>query len=267
MTRIHGKPQTAIAQAPKAKVAAKAEAIREACARALDHVTDSLDEFVGLDAKGAKPITLTGVKDSDFALMQAKVDAMERGEPALTDAQRQKLDRGEILSSWNSRPDGLVEELTRGVVDLPLEKFLEKIPMKDWGVSLADYRGGEVVPAGQDRQIERMVLRMPGKDLDMTKVETLHEKKDASGKLQGTQVKWEVLKSDNGTTLADVGTLRFERCGDKTLVTFHSAHKLDKFPALTALMPQKVKDAATGEILKMTFTKHVENYRKLAGAR
>lgn len=268
MTRIHRNaplPQPKASEIAKA-TKAKASEVSKACTNALNQISDTFDQLVGLDTKGAKPITLTGVKDSDFTSMQTKVAAMEQAEPALTDAQRRKLDSGEIVASWNSRPDGLVEETTRGVVDLPLEKFLEKVPMKDWGVNLADYMGGQVLPAGQDRQIERMVLRMPGKDLDMTKVETLHEMRGADGKLEGSKVRWEVLKSDNGTTLADVGTLRFERWGDKTLVTFHSAHKLDKFPTLTAMMPQKLRDAATGEILKLTFTKHIEHYRELAAA-
>jgi hypothetical protein len=49
---------------------------------------------------------------------------------------------------------------------------------------------------------------------------------------------------------------------DKTQVTVHRAHKLNKFPVLSALSPKPVLDAATGVMISLTFKKHIEQSRK-----
>lgn len=229
----------------------------------LNHVSDSVDRALKLDTAGPKPITMSAPPDAAFASMEAKVAKLDT--PTSLDAKtRARLDRGEIIATSNPRPDGTVEEKTIGVVNVPLEKFLERIPTKDWGKNLVDYMGGEVKPAGPGKQIERMVLRMPGKDLDMTKVETITDDRDASGKLQASRVRWEVLKSDNGTVKQDTGTLKFERYGDKTLVTWHSAHALNKYPAVNAVVPKSISDKATGMVLSDYFTRAIEHYRDIA---
>ena len=48
-------------------------------------------------------------------------------------------------------------------------------------------------------------------------------------------------ESDNGTVKQDTGTLKFERYGDKTLVTWHSAHALEKFPTATRKLSELVR--------------------------
>jgi hypothetical protein len=224
--------------------------------------SDVIDRAVGLDSKGPKPITMGPVDPAAYARMDAKVSAIDV--PAPLDATtRARLDRGEIVSTSRPRPDGSIEEKTMGVVNVPLEQFLARIPTKDWGKNLVDWMGGEVRSDGPGRQVERMVLRMPGKDLDMTKIETLTDDRDAAGTLTASRVRWEVLHSENGTVKSDVGTLKFERYGDRTLVTWHSAHALDKFPVLTAVMPKKLSDAATGFVLSDYFTRAIEHYREL----
>lgn len=272
MTKVAAKgPQLVSATQPAPeRPAAKAERSAEKAKgwlpkarEVLGEVSDTIDRAVGLDTAGPKPITLGPVDERAFAAMEAKVAQLDR--PASLDAKtRARLDRGEIVTASHPRADGTVEEKTLGVVDVPLEQFLQKVPTKDWGKNLADYQGGEVKAAGPGRQLERMVLRMPGKDLDMTKVESLKEDRDASGTLQGTRVLWEVLKSDNGTVKQDTGTLKFERYGDKTLVTWHSAHALEKFPAATALLPKGVADKAVGFVLSDYFSRAIEHYRELA---
>jgi hypothetical protein len=232
---------------------------------AFDRLGDGFDSLVGLDRAGPKPITLPGVNDSSFTSMEAKVQDLEKGAPPMDARTRQRLDHGEVVSSWRPAANGAIEELTQGVANVPLETFLSRLPAKDWGKNLSDWKGGDVQQSGPGRQVERMVMRMPGKDLDMTKVETIGDIKDEKGKLQGARVRWEVLKSDNGTVVTDVGTLRFERFGDKTLITWQSAHKLDKFPLVTALAPKMASDAATGAILTDFFVRQVEQYRTVTG--
>lgn len=225
-------------------------------------VSDRIDRAIGLDTPGPKPITLGPVDAQAFARMEAKVSVLDQ--PTQLDARaRARLDRGDIISATNSRPDGTIEEKTVGVVNVTLEKFLERVPTRDWGKNLVDYMGGEVKAAGPGKQIERMVLRMPGKDLDMTKVETITDDRDASGRLQASRVRWEVLKSDNGTVKQDTGTLKLERYGDKMLVTWHSAHALEKFPTLTRALPKSVSDKATGFVLADYFKRAIEHYRTL----
>jgi hypothetical protein len=210
------------------------------------------------------PITLPGAGDKDFGAMEQRVAGLEAGERPLDAAARERLALGRVLTTWQPRPDGLVEEYTLGVVDVPLERFLAVMPARDWGRNLADWKGGAVRPAGPDRQIERMVLESFGKDLDMTKVETVREERDAQGRLIAARIRWEVLESDNGSVITDVGTVRFERFGDKTLVTWHSAHKLNVPPLSWGIVPRALADPIVGFMLTRFFRRCTERYRKIA---
>ncbi|MBI3184547.1 MAG: hypothetical protein HYZ28_20625 [Myxococcales bacterium] len=233
----------------------------------VSHLSSKLDRALSfLDPSGPKPITLTGVTDRHFAEMEGKVASLEAGERPLTAKEKAALAQGKVLSEASRRADGSVEERTIGVVDLPLERFLKKVPAKDWGRHLADYKGGEVREAGPGRQVERMVLGAPGKDLDMTKVETVREERDSSGRISAARVRWEVLKSDNGSVAKDIGTVRFERFGEKTLVTWHSAHDLAVAPFSSPVLPGAVKDALLGATLSGYFSRAIEHYRAEAGA-
>lgn len=219
------------------------------------------------DVSGPQPITLTGVTDQSFASMEEKVRDLESGERPLGGREGADLAIGKILTETRRRPDGMVEEVTRGVVDMPLEKFLERVPIKDWGKNLVDYKGGQVRQAGAGRQIERMVLGAPGKDLDMTKVEAVSEERDRSGRITCARVRWEVLKSDNGSVVQDVGALRFERFGNQTLITWHSAHKLNTIPFNLPLIPGRVKDAFLGVTLSGYFSRAISHYRDVAAGK
>jgi hypothetical protein len=151
-----------------------------------------------------------------------------------------------------------------GVIDMPLDQFLQKMQTKDWGKNLAGWRGGEVKPYGDGKQVERMVLSAPGPNLDMTKVESLNDERDAGGQLQSSSVHWQVLKSDNGTVDTDIGSLRFQRYGDKTLVVFDSAHKLNIYSSLMDALPESARDAAVGNILTDSFSQYIRGYRAIA---
>lgn len=233
----------------------------------LARASDFLDAAVGLDRKGPKPITLTGVSPRDFAQMESKVREMEKSAPPLSHADLKALERGQVLSHVVPRSDGLTEQLTRGIVDLPLGEYLKKIPLENWGANIADHVGGEVKKVGPNEQIERMVLRAPGKDLDMTKVERLYEDRDSTGKLTGAQVRWEVLKTDNGTVLKDLGLLRLEPFpGDpgRTLVTWHNAVEYGQFPF--GLLPEKVDQTLLGKMVPSYFKRTIEVQRETVAA-
>lgn len=222
---------------------------------------DTVDQALGFDRPGPKPITLGGVTAADFAKMETKVAAFEATEPKVDAKTRARLEAGEVVSSWKTLPDGATEELTRGVIDMPIDAFMKKMPPETWGRHLHGLVGGEVKPFGNPtnrQQVERMVLRAPGPDLDMTKLESV--KRNAQG---GSTVRWQVLKSDNGTVVSDVGLVKFERFGNKTLVTFHSAHE---FPA-PPLVPAPIREGVTGLAVSGTFKQHIEAYRTLAATR
>lgn len=213
--------------------------------------------------KAEKPITLQQVSQGDYLQMETKVQKLENTASKPDEAQRKRLEAGDILREWKPLSEGRVEELTRGVIDMPLEDFLRKMPVREWGQHVASYVGGSVQPDGADRQVERMVLRMPGKDLDMTKVEGIHEERDAQGNLIDARVRWEVKKSDNGTVPEDVGSVHFERFGNKTLVTWHSVHQYDKMP-FNLPMPAGLKNQLLGFMLGDYFKRSIEAYRELA---
>jgi len=70
------------------------------------------------------------------------------------------------------------------------------------------------------RQIERMILKSFPVNMDMTKTEIIEYKEDR------ITVYWRVFKSENQTTLSDVGSVSFVKKSDQTLVVFRSAHQL-----------------------------------------
>ena len=83
--------------------------------------------------------------------------------------------------------------------------------------------------------------------LDMTKVENIVYDDN------GATVFWKVMHSDNGSVIADVGSVDFRAYDqNSTLVTFHSAHKL------SGGMP----DFMVSEYLKMYFSEAISNYGK-----
>ncbi len=218
----------------------------------------------GSPARVKAPITLRALPADAFVAMEAKVGRLELAEAPLTDKERSALAAGKTLKTSKSLGGGVVEEYTRGVVPVPIERFLRTIPAKDWGKNLVDWKGGAVRPAGPGRQIERMVLAAPGKDLDMTKVETVREIRDSRGGLQGARVRWEVLHSDNGSVAKDVGLVRFERFGNGTLVTWHSAHELRTAPFSWNILPQGLRDKLLGWSLTSYFGRAIDHYRKTA---
>lgn len=227
----------------------------------LAKVSDAIDSKLGLDHPGTR-ITLTGVTQADFDKMEGKVRAMEKNERPFTPDELRSLQQGKTVSYLIPRTDGLTDQVTAGVIDLPIDEYLKKVPLEEWGANIADYKGGEVKKAGPHQQIERMVLRSPGKDLDMTKVERLSEDRDASGKLTGAQVRWEVLKTDNGTVLGDIGVLRFSPMpGDpnKTLVTWHNAVKYGQAPF--DVLPDKADHALLSHLVPDYFKRTIEHQR------
>jgi len=187
----------------------------------------------------------------------------------------EKLSKGEILAGRFVTGDGILHELTEGVAPIPYEEFIKKLNPGDWGISLADRKGGEVRVTARDeenrpvKQMERMVvdsilskLLPVFAPMDMTKVETIKWDKD------GAKINWEVLKSDNNTVLSDVGSVTFEAFGEKsTKITFHSAHRLNNFPANLDLdsvpLLEGLRDKAMAKSLSDFFVGQIKHYREL----
>jgi hypothetical protein len=157
----------------------------------------------------------------------------------------------------------MLVEVTQGLVNLPLEAFLARLPAARWGVSLDHYLGGQVKIFSRDAggrvvyQLERMSLSAlplnlstPISDLDMTKVEHILYEPDRA------TVYWRVMYSNNRTTLSDVGTVSFIRSGNMTKVVFHSAHRL-----ASPLGP--IPNWMLKGTIKSFFSDHVRRYRKL----
>jgi len=190
-----------------------------------------------------------------------------------------KLARGEILTATEKRPDGMIEEMTVGIVDVPYDQFVQAIRPADWGVKLFGYVDGEVTVAEVDdqgrpiRQHERMILETPFsehlnwadgayagfKHLDMTKTEEI-----TYGEGEAT-VRWRVYNSDNDTVQQDIGYVRFEAVDSGTKVTFHSAHKYtDSYLAPFTGLLEGVGDELTADGLSDYFTGVIEHYREQA---
>ena len=192
-------------------------------------------------------------------------------------ASDRKLAKAHSVSYTQKVDDGLgrgpkraAVHITRGNVNLPLGSFLKRMPADQWGVKLDHYLGGAVKVTKRDakgrptEQVERMVLSgLPGNinmralNLDMSKVEKKEVVRDKAGKVKKVTMFWRVHDSANRTTIMDVGSVSFEANGNnKTMVTFHSAHRLGKnglqFP-----------NAVVKPTLRSFFSDHVKHYRNI----
>lgn len=154
----------------------------------------------------------------------------------------------------NSNPVTMVVEVTRILIDIPYNKFILIISPELWGKNLAGYLGGEVNVLKKNEQlrathqIERMVLKAPFKNLDMTKSEIIEYENDKS------KVYWRVFHSDNETTISDIGYVEFSQSkSGGTIVTFQSAHKL--------YLPNSMVKFS----LANTFMDHLRKYKKIVG--
>jgi hypothetical protein len=160
--------------------------------------------------------------------------------------------RQKVREYISADPLTMVVELTRIIIDVPYDSFIRKIPPETWGEHLSGYLGGEVVVMKRDEQsrathqVERMVLKAPIKNLDMTKTEVIvYEQNRAT-------VYWRVFHSENRTTKSDIGYVEFAGIGNTaTMVTFQSAHKL--------YLPNFIVKWN----LANTFARHLENYQSI----
>ena len=156
-------------------------------------------------------------------------------------------------------------EITMQRIPVPYDEFMTQLPATSWGVNLAHYLGGELQVVESDsegrptRQIERMVLSpFPcdfSSDLtnnDMTKLEIIEYEADSA------RVIWRVMHSDNNSTLDDVGSVEFRADGDDTMVTFHSAHRVN------ALGGVRVPSWVLAPVLPSVFLGYIDHYADLA---
>ena len=151
------------------------------------------------------------------------------------------------------------------LIEVPYSTFISRLPMADWGIELDHYLGGELIVYEEDdqgrpiRQLERMVLspfpcdlEMPLTNMDMTKVEVIVYEEDSS------TVYWRVMYSDNNSTETDVGSLVFVFYDeDSTLVTFHSAHRLNAPGGI------HIPNDAVELVLGYMFLDYIEHYRQI----
>lgn len=213
-------------------------------------------------------ITLENMTERDFSEMIEKVSAFEANlklSPKEMSKRDFALTNGKMFATSRPGKEGMVEEWTEGLIPLPFEEFVKKIPPEKWGPNLADYIGGEIKPYGKDRQIERMVLKGPLQNLDMTKIEQIVKKYDSQGRLVSAKIIWEVKKSDNGSVVTDTGHVTFSRYGKKyTKVLFQSSHKLNTFPFNVVFLPKSWKDWMMGKSLSDYFTRVIKQYKKIA---
>lgn len=167
----------------------------------------------------------------------------------------------------------MVVEHTQGIVPVSFETFLSLFPPDLWGPSLDHYVDGELRVYERDeqgrvvRQLERMVLNqmpydadilnLPCLNGDMTKVEVIVYDEDSA------VVYWRVMYSANGTTESDIGSVAFERfdngAEEHTLVTFHSAHRLNTFGLHIPNDMLMVPVVGIGPF----FEDHIDHYREL----
>ena len=234
------------------------------------------------DVVGQAPVTGDASK-SDWRKLKGEVADFEEQTPdALRRAtgDQEALSNGEVLPATRKRRDGMIEEMTVGEVNCPYHQFVQKILPSEWSRDLAGYVGGDVDVVERDeqgratRQYDRMVLETPMskhlswmgdvapmmKHLDMTKSEEIDYGKDK------VRVRWRVYMSDNETVLQDIGYVEFAKSGDKTRVTFHSAHAFTE--SYTSPMNYgplaEFRDVMTAKQLREAFSAHIENYREVA---
>ena len=120
-----------------------------------------------ISQRGDYPVTMREVDDADFASMRTKNAALE--EETLRRLGVSPDAPGPSDRTF-ARENGDVVELVTRVVPIDFDAFLRMVQPELWGPNLADYVGGQVRVLGNGRQLERMVLRAPFKNLDMTKV-------------------------------------------------------------------------------------------------
>ena len=204
---------------------------------------------------------------------------------AMSNASEADLRQG-VSRSWTQdvseggKTRKMTVELTKKLIPIPYETFIARLPPDQWGgPNLARYLGGEVKTVASDaqgrptRQLERMVLAQD--DLapllgphaqalagrfanDMTKAETITWGDDSA------RVDWRVYGSNNGSTLADLGSVTFEKAGEGTLVTFHSAHQLGVPGSdLLGAGPIALPPALVGKPLENAFLAHAHHYAHL----
>ncbi len=174
----------------------------------------------------------------------------------------------------------LAVEISLGLIDLPYADFIQRLPPADWGINLAQHLGGKLKVIAEEtymvgaeerkrpiQQVERMVLSpFPVKvdcDLsnqDMTKTEVITYEEDSA------KVYWRVYNSVNESTDTDVGSVEFRSFEGKTLVTFHSAHRL-RFPKLPFQKEGTfIPLVLTRKLLNGFFLGHIRHYQDLVGA-
>ncbi len=154
-------------------------------------------------------------------------------------------------------------EYSTMLMDVPFETFQKRLPTAKWGRYLNGLLGGDVKVNKSDeqgrpiRQIERMVFAPIPEllvdtifNMDMTKVEIIQYDQDRN------IVFWNVKFSDNGTTENDIGYVEFRKYSDEsTLVTFHSAHRLN-WP----LIKKPIKHELVRPQLEKIFLGHLKKY-------
>jgi len=222
-------------------------------------------------------------KAADWRKLREEVAAFEAATPGVLlekTSDVEALEGGEILSATEKRDDGMIEEMTVGNVDVPYEKFIQRVIPSEWSTELAGRVGGDVDPLAVDEegrtvyQEDRMVLETPMskhlswlgdafpafKHLDMTKSEDIEYGEDE------TRVRWRVYLSDNETVLQDIGYVHFSKCGNSTQVKFHSAHAFtqDYTAGLNWGPLVSVRDWMVAGQLRDAFTAHIEAYREAA---
>ena len=214
---------------------------------------------------------LAKVEAADFPAMRAKIAALEAETAARLRASVAQLEARPGKRTYVRRGGataGDVVELMTSAVPVSLDDFLASIPAAQWGPHLAHYAGGEVIPLahlGEGRQIERMVLSSPGPNQDMTKIEELVTERAPDGAITRVTVYWEVIHSDNGTVVRDVGYVRFARAGaGRTLISTHSGHRFGGFPFDSSWVSDGLKAKLTAASLRIYFADHAERYRDLA---
>ncbi|MBI5367131.1 MAG: hypothetical protein HZA54_08850 [Planctomycetes bacterium] len=228
----------------------------------------------GVDANAAYPITLDTRKltEGDFRQMCSEVAAMNAyAARKLGPVDARALAQGKTLAQTCAYGKFTLER-TVGLSFVPFDEFVKQLPPDRWGPNLADYRGGEVRAHGPGRQVERMVLASPGKDLDMTKIEKIDRVCSPDGRIQRVVVTWKVLKSDNGSVIQDIGSVTFSREGpEQTRVAWLSGHRLSIFPDYSSLPGviraplEALQHKVVGAVLSSYFSRATDRYRKLTG--
>ena len=219
--------------------------------------------LLGCSSPSSYPLTQASPGEEAFVALRQRVAELE-AETALAQPASEEVE-GAVVQSYVRKNGCVVERVTK-LLPVSFERFLVAVPPRRWGPLLADHLGGEVreLPGKPPRQFERMVMDTTGTDLDMTKVEELHYRRDAAGKLLEVRILWDVVHSDNGSVREDVGSLCFAREGAKTQVTFHSAHALATFPFDSWWIPNALSRSILAGQLVTFFRRMIEGYERRA---